>query len=58
MEFRNAQEIRQAVAAMVSGSAEALDRLVWTGVFGGPEVRDLARTAVMDQCRSVGRWSV
>ena len=54
MEFRNAQEIRQAVAAMVSGSAEALDRLVWTGVFGGPEVRDLARTAVMDQCRSVG----
>jgi fructose/tagatose bisphosphate aldolase len=54
MEFRNPQEIRQALAAMVSGSTEALDRLVWTGVFGGPEVRDLARTAVMDQCRSVG----
>jgi fructose/tagatose bisphosphate aldolase len=54
MEFRNAQEIRQALAAMVSGSTEALDRLVWTGVFGGPEVRDLARAAVMDQCRSVG----
>jgi fructose/tagatose bisphosphate aldolase len=56
MEFRNLDEIRHATAALVSGSHEALDRLVWTGVFGGPDVRDAARAAVMGQCRSVGLY--
>ena len=54
MELRNIDEIRHATAAMVSGNGEALDRLVWTGVFGAAEQRDAARTAVFDQARSRG----
>jgi fructose-bisphosphate aldolase, class II len=54
MEFRNTQEITHAVAALASSNPEALDRLVWTGVFGAPELRDAARAAVLDQCRSAG----
>jgi fructose/tagatose bisphosphate aldolase len=54
MELRTLDEIRQATAALVSGSTEALDRLVWTGVFGAAELRDAARSTVLDQCRSVG----
>ena len=54
MEFTSHEEIRHATAAMVSGNSEALDRLVWTGVFGSGETRDAARAAVMDQARSAG----
>ncbi len=54
MEFTSHEEIRHASAAMVSGNSEALDRLVWTGVFGAGEIRDAARAAVMDQARSAG----
>lgn len=54
MELRNLEEIRHATAALASGNGEALDRLVWTGVFAGPELRDAARTAVLEQARSAG----
>jgi len=56
MELRSPDEMRHAVAALVSGSTEALDRLVWTGVFGPPRLREAARGALMDQCRSVGLY--
>src|SRR5439155_18464214 len=51
MELRNLEEIGQAVAALAAGNGEALDRLVWTGVFGAGEVQDAARAAVLDQAR-------
>jgi fructose/tagatose bisphosphate aldolase len=54
MELRNLEEVRHAGAALTSGSGEALDRLVWTGVFGAAEVRDGARGMVLDQARSRG----
>ncbi|HTM58642.1 MAG TPA: class II fructose-bisphosphate aldolase [Candidatus Udaeobacter sp.] len=54
MELRNRDEVRHAAAALTSGSGEALDRLVWTGVFAPAELRDLARAAVYDQARSRG----
>ncbi len=54
MELKNPQELTHAVAALASSSPEALDRLVWTGVFGAAELRDAARAAVLDQCRSAG----
>src|SRR5439155_2082977 len=56
MELTSGAEIRHATAAMVAGNAEALDRLVWAGVFGASEQRDAARAAVMDQARSAGGY--
>jgi len=54
MELKSPDEVRQAVAAMASNHREAVDRLVWTGVFGSGAARDAARTAVLDQARSAG----
>jgi fructose/tagatose bisphosphate aldolase len=54
MEFKSQDEIAHATAAIVSGHQDALDRLVWTGVFGSDAVRDAARAAVLDQVRSSG----
>lgn len=54
LELRNLDEVRQATAVLATGNGDALDRLVWTGVFGSGDVRDAARQAVFDQCRSVG----
>jgi fructose-bisphosphate aldolase class II len=54
MELKNADEVRFATAALASGSGEALDRLVWSGVFGSEAVRANARQAVLDQARSSG----
>jgi fructose/tagatose bisphosphate aldolase len=53
-DLKSREEIRHATAALASGSTEALDRLVWTGVFAPPELRDAARAAVLDQVRSRG----
>ena len=54
MELKTQEEIRHATAALVTGNGEALDRLVWTGVFGTAELRDLARAAVLEQAQAVG----
>src|SRR5215831_15949908 len=54
MELRNSDEVRFATAALASGSGEALDRLVWSGVFGAEAVRTQARQAVLEQARSSG----
>ena len=54
MELKTQDEIRHAVDGLSSGNQEALDRLVWTGVFGSVELRDAARAAVFDQARSSG----
>ena len=54
LELKSREEVRQATAVLATGSGEALDRLVWTGVFGTDGVRDAARQAVLDQCRSTG----
>jgi fructose/tagatose bisphosphate aldolase len=54
MELRSHQEVSHAVAALASGNLEALDRLVWTGVFGPSDLRDAARQSVLDQARSLG----
>lgn len=54
LELRNMDEVRQATAVLATGNGDALDRLVWTGVFGLGELRDACRQAVFDQCRSVG----
>jgi fructose/tagatose bisphosphate aldolase len=53
-ELKSIDEVRQATAVLATGSGDALDRLVWTGVFGQGTTRDAARQAVYDQCRSVG----
>jgi fructose/tagatose bisphosphate aldolase len=53
-ELRSIDEVRQATAVLATGNGDALDRLVWTGVFGPGEVRDAARQAVFDQCQSSG----
>jgi fructose-bisphosphate aldolase class II len=54
IELKSIDEVRQAVAVLATGNGEALDRLVWTGVFGGSDLRDAARQGVFDQCRSSG----
>lgn len=54
MELQSLDELRQATALLATGNAEALDRIVWTGVFGKSPLRDAARGAVLDQCRSSG----
>ncbi len=54
MELKNLEEIRHATAALATGNPDALDRLVWTGVFGDGELRDQARAAVLAQARTAG----
>ncbi|HET9326359.1 MAG TPA: class II fructose-bisphosphate aldolase [Candidatus Eisenbacteria bacterium] len=56
MELKTLDEIRHANAALASGNTDALDRLVWTGVFGASELRDAARAAVLDQARAAGLY--
>jgi fructose/tagatose bisphosphate aldolase len=54
MELKTLDEIGQSASAIASGHQDALDRLVWTGVFATGELRDAARAAVLDECRSAG----
>ena len=54
--LKSLDEVRQAIAVLATGNTDALDRLVWTGVFGAPGVREAARQGVMDQCRSAGLY--
>ncbi len=54
MELKSLEEIRHARAALASDSPDALDRLVWTGVFAASELRQPARAAVLDQCQKSG----
>jgi len=54
MELKSADEITHAAAAIAAGNQDALDRLVWTGVFGSDALRDQARAAVYDQARAAG----
>ncbi len=54
--LKTSDEVRQAVAVLATGNHDALDRLVWTGVFGAPGVKEAARQGVMDQCRSAGLY--
>jgi fructose/tagatose bisphosphate aldolase len=54
--LKTLDEVRQAVAVLATGSRDALDRLVWAGVFGPDGVREAARQGVMDQCRSSGLY--
>src|SRR5882672_7788027 len=54
MELKSLDEIAHASAAMVAGHQDALDRLVWTGVFATGGARAAARAAVLDQARSAG----
>jgi len=56
MELKTQDEIRHATAALASGHTDALDRLVWTGVFGSGATRDAARQAVLVQARSAGLY--
>jgi fructose-bisphosphate aldolase, class II len=57
MELKTLDELRHATAGLASGHDDALDRLVWTGVFAaGQELRDAARTAVLDQARAAGLY--
>ena len=57
MELQSLDEIRHATAGLASGNTDALDRLVWTGVFGAEaERRDAARAAVLEQARSAGLY--
>ena len=48
------EEIAHAAAAIAAGHQDALDRLVWTAVFGPESPRNAARTAVLEQARAVG----
>ena len=54
MELKSLDEIGHAAAAMAAGHQDALDRLVWTGVFGPEPMRAGARNAVLDQARASG----
>lgn len=54
MELKTHEELRHATAALASGRGDALDRLVSTGVFGAPDLREAARRAVLEQARSAG----
>src|SRR5262249_4561170 len=57
MELKTLDEVRHANAALASGNPDALDRLVWTGVFGtSPDLRASARGAVFDQARASGLY--
>ena len=55
-ELKTPEEIRHATAALASGNGEALDRLVWTGVFGAAALRDAARAAVLEQAPLAGLY--
>ncbi len=54
--LKTIDEVRQAIAVLATGNSDALDRLVWAGVFGAPGVQESARQGVLDQCRSVGLY--
>jgi fructose/tagatose bisphosphate aldolase len=54
MELKSLEEVRHATAALATGNHDALDRLVWTGVFATGELRDQARTAVLQQAGVAG----
>lgn len=54
--LKTIDEVRQAIAVLATGNGDALDRLVWTGVFGADGVKEAARQGVMDQCKSVGLY--
>jgi fructose/tagatose bisphosphate aldolase len=54
MELKSLDDLRHAAAALASGNGDALDRLVWTGVFGAAEVRESARATVLAQAQSQG----
>ena len=54
MELKSLDEVRHATAALTSGNGEALDRLVWTAVFGAAPLRDAARAAIFEQAHSAG----
>ena len=56
LELNSQDEVRQATAVLATGNGDALDRLVWTGVFGQGALRDAARQSVFDECRSVGLY--
>jgi len=56
MELKTQDELRHAIAGLSSGHREAVDRLVWTGVFGAPPLRDAARAAIAAQARSAGLY--
>jgi len=56
IELKSIDEVRQATAVLATGNGEALDRLVWTGVFSPPPLRDAARQAIFEQCRSEGLY--
>jgi len=54
--LKTLDEVRQAVAVLATGKGDVLERLVWTGVFGPPGVREAARQGVLDECRSKGLY--
>jgi len=54
--LKTLDEVRQAIAVLATGNGDALDRLVWAGVFGPDGVREAARQGVLDQCRSSGLY--
>ena len=57
MELKTLDEIRHANAALATGNTDALDRLVWTGAFAAAQdLRDAARSAVLDQARASGLY--
>ena len=56
LELNSQDEVRQATAVLATGNGDALDRLVWTGVFAPGALRDAARQSVFDECRSVGLY--
>ena len=56
MELKTQDELRHAIAGLSSGHREAVDRLVWTGVFGAAPLKDAARAAIASQARSAGLY--
>ena len=54
MEMKSLDEITHAASAIAAGNHDALDRLMWTGVFGAEPGRSAARAAVFDQARAAG----
>ncbi len=56
MELKTHDELRHATAGLSSGNREAIDRLVWTGVFGPADLREAARAAIATQARSAGLY--
>jgi fructose/tagatose bisphosphate aldolase len=54
--LKTTDEVRQAIAVLATGNPDALDHLVWAGVFGPPGIQEAARQGVLDQCRSLGLY--